>query len=58
VNFSVSESPDFFASEPVKFGTGADNGKRWTGKTPRSGNYYIYVVAHPTADYTLRVAVK
>ena len=56
--FKVSESPDYFTGEPVKFGTESDDGKRWTGRIPRSGDYYIDVVAHPTAHYTLRVRVK
>ncbi len=53
--FSVSESPDFYTAEPAEFG--AASGRRWSGKVPRSGDYYIYVVAHPTARYTLRVRV-
>ena len=53
--FSVRGSPN---TEPVKFGMESDDGKRWTGKIPKSGDYYIDVYAHPTAHYTLRVAVK
>ena len=56
--FSVSRSANFFNSEPVKFGIETDNGKRWSGKIPKTGNYYIYVVAHPTAKYTIKVSVK
>jgi hypothetical protein len=53
--FSVKESRN---SEPSKFGMESDDGKRWTGKIPKSGDYYIDVYAHPTAHYTLRVAVR
>jgi len=56
--FSVSDSPDFFSGAPVAFGTVSDKGKRWKGVVPRTGKYYIYVVAHPTAHYTLRVTIK
>jgi len=54
--FTVSDSPDF--GEPVEFGKESHNGKRWRGKVPRTQNYYIYVVAHPSAHYTLRVTVN
>jgi hypothetical protein len=56
--FSISESPDFFNGQQVNFGKSSDNGKRWTGKIPRTGDYYIYVIAHPTARYKLRVNIK
>ncbi|HEX8847372.1 MAG TPA: hypothetical protein VF791_22200 [Pyrinomonadaceae bacterium] len=57
-SLAVSESSDFYAGEPVKFGTEYDNGRRWAGKVPRSGDYYINVVAHPSAHYTLKVSVR
>jgi hypothetical protein len=57
-SFSVNESPDYYAAEPVKFGNESDNGKRWAGKIPKSGDYYIDVVAHPSAHYTLRMIVE
>ena len=56
--FFVSESPDFNGDGPTKFGKETDQGKRWSGKIPKTGNYYIYVNAHPTAHYTLRVTVR
>ena len=56
--FAVSESPDYYAAEPVKFGAWYDDGRRWVGRVPRGGDYYIDVVAHPSARYTLRVSVK
>jgi hypothetical protein len=56
--FAVSESPDYYTAEPVKFGAESDGGGRWAGRVPRSGDYYIDVVAHPSARYTLRVGIK
>lgn len=56
--FTVSESPDFFDGQQVNFGRGSDNGARWRGRSPKTGDYYIYVVAHPGALYTLKVSVK
>ena len=53
--FSVSRSANFYTSSPVNFGAESNGGKRWRGKIRKTGNYYIYVVAHPTAKYTLRV---
>ena len=55
--FDVSDLPDF-ASDDLKFGKESDNGKRWSGRVPKTGDYYIYVIAHPTAYYTLRVTIK
>lgn len=57
-SFTVSESPDFYSGEPVKFGTEYNNGRRWVGRIPRSGDYYIAVVAHPSAHYTIKVSVR
>ncbi len=57
-SFTVSKSMNFFNGDPVKFGKESLNGKRWTGKIPQTGNYYIYVVAHPTAKYTLKISEK
>ena len=54
--FTVSESPDF--GPQVEFGKESDEGKQWTGKIPRTGNYYVYVIGHPTAHYTLRIVIK
>jgi hypothetical protein len=50
--------PGFFGVELVKFGKAPDDGKRWTGKIPKTGNYYIYVTAHPDARYILKVSLK
>jgi hypothetical protein len=56
--FTVSDSPNFFDGAPVAFGKASDHGGHWSGVIPRSGKYYIYVVAHPIAHYTLRVTIK
>ena len=55
---SISDMSGFFEAEPVTFGIESNDGKRWTGKIPKTGNYYIYVVAHPAARYTLKVRLK
>ena len=57
-SFSVSRSADFFNANPVNFGRKSNGGRTWTGTVPATRDYYIYVVAHPTARYTLRVTVK
>ena len=57
-SFSISDMPGFFGVEDVAFGERSENDKRWTGKIPKTANYYIYVVAHPSARYKLRVTVK
>jgi hypothetical protein len=56
--FQVSTAPDFDGTGDVKFGQESDNGKTWTGKIPKTRKYYIYVIAFPAADYTLRVTLK
>ena len=57
-DFTFSESPSFFGAEQVSFGSLSPDSRRWTGRIPKSRDYYIYVVAHPTAHYTLRVNLK
>lgn len=57
-SFTISRSSNFFSSEPIGFGSESKNGKRWTGRIPGTRNYYIYVVAHPLADYRLKVTVR
>jgi hypothetical protein len=56
--FTVSRSEDFFAGEAVDFGHSADDGASWTGKIPETADYYIYIVAHPVADYRLEVSIE
>jgi hypothetical protein len=57
-SLNVSESPDFYSGEPAKFGAEYNDGRQWTGRIPRTGDYYVYVVAHPSANYTLKVNVR
>ena len=56
--FTISDSSNFFDAAQVPFGKVSDHGKRWSGKAPKTGSYYIYVVAHPTAHYTLSLSVE
>ena len=56
--FSISRSANFFSAEQVGFGSESAEGKQWTGRIPETGNYYIYVTAHPVAQYVLRVRLK
>ncbi len=56
--FTVSRSANFFNADSVKFGKESNKGKNWRGTVPTTANYYIYVVAHPTAKYTLKVTLK
>jgi hypothetical protein len=56
--FFVGELPNFDGEGRVKFGRESNHGKRWRGRLPKTGNYYIYVMAHPTAHYTLKVTVR
>lgn len=39
-------------------GQESGDGKRWTGRIPKTGDYVISVVAHPSARYTLRVRLR
>jgi hypothetical protein len=57
-SLAVSASPDFYSGETAKFGNDSNNGQRWVGRIPLTGDYYIYVVAHPSAHYTLKVSVR
>jgi hypothetical protein len=56
--FVISKSDDFFAGDVVEGGSETYDGKSQTRKIPATGDYYIYVTAHPTAKYTLKVTVK
>jgi hypothetical protein len=55
--FVVSRSPDFFAGDVIR-GIMTYNEKNWYSKIKKTGDYYIYVTAHPVANYTLKVSVK
>ncbi len=57
-HFVVSKSADFYAGDLVEGGRETYDGKNWVGKVPATGDYYIYVTAHPDARYKLKVSVK
>ena len=54
-SFGMGASKDL---EPVSFGKESSGGRKWTGKVPKTGDYFIEVVAHPRAHYVLKVSVK
>ena len=54
-SFSVTDSRD---GGTISFGKESDSGRKWTGKVPKTGDYFIEVVAHPSAHYVLKVAAK
>ncbi len=56
--FFVGDLPDYDGGGLVKFGKESNDGRRWSGTIPKSGDYYIYVNAYPTAHYVLRVTLK
>ena len=61
--FVISKSDDFFAGDVfagdvLEGGSETYDGKTQTRKIPATADYYIYVTAHPTAKYTLKVTVK
>jgi hypothetical protein len=56
--FTVSGWPIFSDDGRVKGAKESNDGKRWTAKIPRTGNYYIYVTGYPTVNYVLRVTVQ
>ena len=58
--FFVGDLPNFNADGLVTFGkeSSSEKGRSWSGKIPKTGDYYIYVLANPSAHYTLRVIVK
>jgi hypothetical protein len=56
--FSVSEWPIFSDDGQVKGAKASNDGKRWTAKISRTGNYYIYVTGYPTVNYILSVTVQ
>lgn len=57
-SFSVAKGTTPSNAEQVNFGRESNGGRTWTGKIPVTGNYLIDVVAHPSANYTLRVTVR
>jgi len=56
--FVISKSDNFYAGEVLEGGSETYDGRTQTRTVPATGDYYIYVTAHPTAKYTLKVSVK
>ena len=54
-SFSVTDSKD---GGTISFGKETNGGRNWTGKVPKTADYFIEVVAHPSAHYVLKVIVK
>lgn len=54
--FSVSPAASA-DGEPLA-GQDSNEGKTWTGRIPKTGDYLIAVTAHPSAKYVLKVTVK
>lgn len=52
--FSLSRS-DVFADD-LGFGQYSADERTWTGTMPKEGSYYIYVIAYPIADFTLKLS--
>jgi hypothetical protein len=55
---SFSVSPASPPDSEVLPGTESADGRYWTGKIPKTGDYLISVVAHPSAHYKLTVIVR
>jgi hypothetical protein len=55
--FVVSRSDNFFDGDVIR-GISTYNEKNWRSRIRKTGDYYIYVTAHPVANYTLKVSVK
>ncbi len=54
-SFSVTDSLDGGA---ISFGKESDGGRKWTGKVRKTHDYFIEVVAHPSAHYVLKIGIK
>lgn len=54
-SFSVTDSLN---GGMISFGKELNGGRKWAGKVPRTADYFIEVVAHPSAHYVLKVHVK
>jgi hypothetical protein len=52
---TISASGAFETAEPLSRGEWAANGTEWRGTIVTTGTVYIYVVAHPSAHYTLTI---
>jgi thiol-disulfide isomerase/thioredoxin len=56
--FGVTDERNVLEASNLTFGKWSRDRKSWTGRIPRTGNYYIQVVAHPSARYVLKVTLK
>ncbi|HKR94212.1 MAG TPA: hypothetical protein VJW55_02560 [Candidatus Angelobacter sp.] len=56
--FWVEPQADLNAPGPVQFGQESNGGKNWSATIPKTGNYFVYVVAYPSAYYTLKFRNK
>jgi hypothetical protein len=54
-SFGMGSSKDL---EPVSFGKESNGGRKWVGKVPKTGDYFIEVVAHPAAHFVLKITVR
>lgn len=54
-SFSVTDSLD---GGTISFGKESNGGRKWTGRVPKTGDYFIEVVAHPAAQYVLQVGAR
>lgn len=52
---TVSARAAFEDAEPLASGAWSLNGEQWVGTIQETGPVYVYVVAHPSAHYTLSV---
>lgn len=52
---ALSADPDFGGGSPLSNGQWSRDGKRWTGTIDESGVLYLFVVAHPSAHYTVTI---
>jgi hypothetical protein len=54
-SFSVTDSRD---GGTISFGKESNGGRKWTGRVPKTQDYFIEVVAHPSAHYVLKITVR
>jgi hypothetical protein len=52
---SVSKSPDLGSAESLQGGQWSRDGRTWRGTIDEEGVIYLFVVAHPSASYTVRI---
>jgi hypothetical protein len=54
-SFSVTDSQN---GGTISFGKESNGGRKWVGRVPKTGDYFIEVVAHPSAHYVLRIIAR